>query len=525
MAKQTLSYVKAKFETGDIPTGQDFIDLIDTLDDTSSTAVAVATVEGSLNIEVTARQEGYNNLLDMLNTEASVRQSATTSAANSLLVEITARLDAEALTNFQIAQEITARVNALSAVSDLSINNIDLHGNIVPSVTQTQSLGTSANRFKDAWVDTLHIATNTLYLGTTPVLGTEMDVVMVKADPNQSINMRTTGTGISYITSENGVQLSTSGLNASVKAQATGAGGKVEFGAASQANFIAPNINFTGAVDVTGSTVVDDLTVGGTLTINGNTFTVNSQTVEVLDNILLLNKGQVGSGVTAGQAGLRVDRGDAPDYLMVFDEAQDMFQVGMLGALETIASQNYVISQVAVETTARTSADALKANLASPTFTGVVTAPTFSGALSGNATTATTASACSGNAGSATVLQTARLINGVSFNGSANITINAVDATAREAAITAGTTAQYWRGDKTWQTLPTSLPASDVYAWAKAATKPSYSASEVGLGNETILQIAQNLLVTRPQQGPQDHVVVTLLQPHKEPLVMLELMV
>ena len=33
------------------------------------------------------------------------------------------------------------------------------------------------------------------------------------------------------------------------------------------------------------------------------------------------------------------------------------------------------------------------------------------------------------------------------------------------------------------QTLPTTLPASDVYAWAKAATKPSYTASEVGLGS------------------------------------------
>lgn len=30
---------------------------------------------------------------------------------------------------------------------------------------------------------------------------------------------------------------------------------------------------------------------------------------------------------------------------------------------------------------------------------------------------------------------------------------------------------------------PTSLPASDVYSWAKASSKPSYTASEVGLGN------------------------------------------
>lgn len=31
--------------------------------------------------------------------------------------------------------------------------------------------------------------------------------------------------------------------------------------------------------------------------------------------------------------------------------------------------------------------------------------------------------------------------------------------------------------------FPTSMPASDVYAWAKASSKPSYSKSEVGLGN------------------------------------------
>ena len=42
-----------------------------------------------------------------------------------------------------------------------------------------------------------------------------------------------------------------------------------------------------------------------------------------------------------------------------------------------------------------------------------------------NATNATTAASCSGNAATATVLQTARNINGVSFNGSADITVTA----------------------------------------------------------------------------------------------------
>ena len=44
----------------------------------------------------------------------------------------------------------------------------------------------------------------------------------------------------------------------------------------------------------------------------------------------------------------------------------------------------------------------------------------------------------------------------------------------------------------TWDSLalmsdiPTSLPASDVYDWAKAATKPSYAFSEITPGNATI---------------------------------------
>ena len=32
---------------------------------------------------------------------------------------------------------------------------------------------------------------------------------------------------------------------------------------------------------------------------------------------------------------------------------------------------------------------------------------------------------------------------------------------------------------------PTTLPASDVSAWAKASSKPSYTKSEIGLGNVT----------------------------------------
>ena len=73
--------------------------------------------------------------------------------------------------------------------------------------------------------------------------------------------------------------------------------------------------------------------------------------------------------------------------------------------------------------------------------TGNAATATTASACSGNSATATTASSCSGNAATATALQTARTINGVSFDGTANITVPAVDQTARDAAAAAQATA------------------------------------------------------------------------------------
>jgi hypothetical protein len=54
-----------------------------------------------------------------------------------------------------------------------------------------------------------------------------------------------------------------------------------------------------------------------------------------------------------------------------------------------------------------------------------------------------------------------------------------------------------WVGSGNITTLGTvtsgSAPASDVYAWAKAATKPSYTNSEVGLGNVGNYTVNQNV--------------------------------
>ncbi len=60
--------------------------------------------------------------------------------------------------------------------------------------------------------------------------------------------------------------------------------------------------------------------VTGDLTVLGNTTTVESETLNVKDNIIYLNSGETGAGVTLQTSGIQIDRGSSLDALMVFDE-------------------------------------------------------------------------------------------------------------------------------------------------------------------------------------------------------------
>jgi hypothetical protein len=168
--------------------------------------------------------------------------------------------------------------------------------------------------------------------------------------------------------------------------------------------------------------------------------------------------------------------------------------------------------------------------------TGNITAPTFTGNLVGNADTATTMSSFTTASGDSTkryvwmswndntgkpaytdklTFQTST--NTLFVNDKAVSLAGHTHSSVNDSSSGAATTFAYSKsgldyGDYTWLAgwngyelravnksqfaqaihthtksqitdFPSSMPASDVYAWAKAATKPSYTASEVGLGN------------------------------------------
>jgi hypothetical protein len=150
-----------------------------------------------------------------------------------------------------------------------------------------------------------------------------------------------------------------------------------------------PTISIGQAVSTTSDVTFNDVVVSGNLTVSGTTTTVNTETINLADNIIVLNSNEAGTPSQNG--GIEIERGTSTNKSLVWDEANDRWTVG---------SETFVAS-------------------------------TFLGNLTGNVTGNVTG-ALTGNASTASTLQTARTITlsgdvsgSTSFNGGSNVTITA----------------------------------------------------------------------------------------------------
>lgn len=65
------------------------------------------------------------------------------------------------------------------------------------------------------------------------------------------------------------------------------------------------------------------LFVNGNLLVGGNTTQVTKTELSISDNTITLNKGEIGSGVTLGTAGIEVDRGLLSNVSILWNETTD----------------------------------------------------------------------------------------------------------------------------------------------------------------------------------------------------------
>jgi len=93
-------------------------------------------------------------------------------------------------------------------------------GHIIPTANNTYDLG-SANM---VWRD-VYIGPGSLYVNGTKVIEDDSDTIVVKADPDQSLTVKTTGTGETTLQSEGGVNVTATGTS---DVQITASSGNIE---------------------------------------------------------------------------------------------------------------------------------------------------------------------------------------------------------------------------------------------------------------------------------------------------------
>ena len=87
-----------------------------------------------------------------------------------------------------------------------------------------------------------------------------------------------------------------------------------------------PNGNYKVAVQDGGTIYLDTGVRTGTVEISGNLLvkgvqtTVNTTQLDIADNIITLNSGETGAGITLNDAGFKIERGTLPDTFFKYDE-------------------------------------------------------------------------------------------------------------------------------------------------------------------------------------------------------------
>ena len=243
----------------------------------------------------------------------------------------------------------TLQVTSTASFSDdVSITgDLSMTGHVIPSANITYDLGSTTHMWRDVYV-----GPGSLYINGQKVLEDNSGTIKMSADTNQNIKIESSGTGALQFVGAGGLQ---------IQGEVNALTGDLQFGdhLDMNSNRIKEVSAPVEGADATNKTYVDskissslssgtlsfdgttgnfsgDVEIDGSLTVAGTVTTVNSETIELADNILLLNSNASGSASQNG--GIEVERGDDLNVQLLWDETNDRWTVGA----EDVKAANFI---------------------------------------------------------------------------------------------------------------------------------------------------------------------------------------
>ena len=194
---------------------------------------------------------------------------------------VTYNLKGTSSTNFQVGKSAngTIKLGELDA-SSVADSKLQLTGHIIPKEDNTYDLGSSSKMFRD-----VYIGPGSLYVNGKKVIEDDSGSITVSTTVDQSLHIKTTGTGQTTMQSAAGLNLTTTSTG---DITFTTASGQVNFdgdvivnAAKSISSSNANPITFADPIAVSGTSSMTNLTVTGDLTVQGSTTTIDSTTVNI----------------------------------------------------------------------------------------------------------------------------------------------------------------------------------------------------------------------------------------------------
>ena len=363
---------------------------LDQVDNTSDANKPVSTAQGTaISTAVSDHNTDTTNVHGIANTAVLATLTDVTNAVNGAEVD-QSLLAGTGLswnsvdTQFEVDEThiTTATQTALDLKSPLAsptFTGTVTTGHVLPATDITFDLGSPTKMWRD-----IYVGPGSLYVNGQKVLQTDAGDVVITADVNENLALRTSGSGNIELDPTGAGSVNIKGplvVEAGANFSSNDGNG-IAFSNGIKSDSIASNTlntdlslsgNGTGKVYLNDNAEVNgNLVVGGNLTVSGTTTTVNSETISLADNIIDLNSNFT-TGTPTENAGIKIKRGDSSDVQIRWNESTDKWEFTTDGTnYSVIAPTNSPTFTGTVTIPAGASISGF-APLASPTFTGTVT--------------------------------------------------------------------------------------------------------------------------------------------------------